>query len=150
MKVVGLGAPRRVRIRFQLCELDVLIDVLRDLRGRATRDASDTYARPAADEAAIDDRHNELRALEAMLMQLEQTRPDDTGRVVLVGETEVVSDVVRAGAREALKRLEARHDGYPEYGGGPAGAALVDAVETAKAWLVTLVSFDQVNNGPDE
>ncbi len=128
----------------------MLIDVLRDLRGHATRDASDTYARVSADEAAIDDHHDELRAIEAMLMQLEQQRPDDSGRIVLVGETEVVSDVLRAGAREALTRLQHGHDGYPAYGSAPAGAALVDAAETAKAWLVTLVSFDQVNNGPDE
>ncbi len=151
MKVVGLGAPRSVRIRFQIRELDVLVDVLRELRARATHDASDTYARVPADDArSIDDRHDQLRAIEGMLMQLEEQRPDDTGRVVLVGETAVMEDVVRAGACEALKRLQDGHDGYPAYGGSPAGEALLDAAETAKAWLVTLIGFDHVNNGPDE
>jgi hypothetical protein len=36
MKVIGLGSPDDVRIRFDACEIDVLVDVLRDLRAKAT------------------------------------------------------------------------------------------------------------------
>lgn len=151
MKVVGLGAPASVRIRFQVRELDVLVDVLREQRARATREASDTYARVSAEDArSIDESHDELRAIEGLLMQLEEQRPDETGRVVLVARTVVMYDVVRAGAREALQRLQDAHDRYPSYGAGPARDALLDAAETAKAWLVTLTSFDRVDGGPDE
>jgi hypothetical protein len=44
MKVIGLGSPDELRVRFDACELDVLVDVLRDLRAKATRDAVDTCA----------------------------------------------------------------------------------------------------------
>jgi hypothetical protein len=42
MKVIGLGSPDDVRVRFTAREMDVLVDVLRDLRATATRDAADT------------------------------------------------------------------------------------------------------------
>ncbi len=150
MKVIGYGAPTSVRIRFQVRELDVLVDVLRELRARATRDATDTYARTNADDPEIDESHDELRTIEGMLMQLEENRPDDAGRVVLVAKTTVMHDVVRAGAREALQRLQDAHDRYPSYSAGPTRDALLDTAETAKAWLVTLTSFDRVDGGPDE
>jgi hypothetical protein len=35
MKVIGVGAPEIVRIRFAACELDLLVDVLRDGAGEA-------------------------------------------------------------------------------------------------------------------
>jgi hypothetical protein len=45
MKVIGLGSPDDVQCRFDACEIDVLVEVLRDLRAKATRDAADTYTR---------------------------------------------------------------------------------------------------------
>jgi hypothetical protein len=39
-----LGSPDQVRVRVEACEIDVLVDVLRDVRTKATRDAADTYA----------------------------------------------------------------------------------------------------------
>jgi hypothetical protein len=47
MKVIGLGAPDQVRVRFDSCELDVLVDVLREWRANATRDAAETYVKGA-------------------------------------------------------------------------------------------------------
>jgi hypothetical protein len=49
MKVIGLGSPDDARVRFDACEMDVLVDVLRDLRAKATRDAADTYATTSCD-----------------------------------------------------------------------------------------------------
>jgi hypothetical protein len=43
MKVIGLGAPDDLRVRFEACEIDVLVDVLREQRASATRDAAKTY-----------------------------------------------------------------------------------------------------------
>jgi hypothetical protein len=80
MKVIGVGAPEIVRIRFAACELDLLVDVLREQRARATLDAAETYGRVARDDTrSVDDRHDRLRALEAMLMRLEAAPPDDGG-----------------------------------------------------------------------
>jgi hypothetical protein len=47
MKVIGLGLPDDVRVRFDACEVEVLVDVLRDLRAKATRDAADLRAHRA-------------------------------------------------------------------------------------------------------
>lgn len=150
MKIIGYGDPRSVRIRFQTRELDVLVDVLRDLRADATQQASTTYADAPGDERAIDDRHDQLRAIEALLIQLEEQRLDDSGRTPVTASTPVMAEVVRAGAREAIRRLGAAHDGYPGFDRDGAGDALIDAAETATAWLITLVSFDRVTNGPDQ
>jgi hypothetical protein len=44
MKVIGLGAPDDLRVTFEPCERDVLVDVLREERANATRDAAQSYA----------------------------------------------------------------------------------------------------------
>lgn len=79
MKVIGLGSPYDVQIRFDASEVDVLVDVLRERRADATRDAASIYATtPSGETEAVDDRHNRLRAVEALLMQLEE-QPRRTG-----------------------------------------------------------------------
>lgn len=96
MKVIGLGAPDHVRVRFDACEMDVLVDVLREQRANATRDAADTYATtPPAQTRPIDDRHARLRAVEGLLMQLEEQPPHNRPGAVLVGDTELMCDVAR-------------------------------------------------------
>jgi hypothetical protein len=86
MKGTGLGSPDDVRVRFDACELDVLVDVLRDLRAKATRDAADTYATTSPrDTRPIDDRHDRLRGLEGLLMQLEEQPPDNRPGAVVMG-----------------------------------------------------------------
>jgi hypothetical protein len=151
MKVIGLGAPDTVRIRFAACEVDLLVDVLRARRTRATLDAAEIYGRvPRDDTQPVDDGHDELRTIESLLMQLEDQQPDEQGRVVLTGETEVMCDVVHDGAREALRRLDDAHEGYRERARSAARDALLDAAKTARAWIVTLTSFDRVDRGPDE
>jgi hypothetical protein len=151
MKVIGLGAPDCVRIRFEASEIGVLVDVLREQRTRATLDAAETYGRvPRDDNRPVDDRHDELRTIESLLMQLEDQQPDEQGRVVLTGETEVMCDVVHDGAREALQRLDHAHDGYRERASSAARAALLDAAKASRAWVATLASFDRVDRGPDE
>jgi hypothetical protein len=42
MKAIGVGSPDDVHVRFDACELDVLVNVIRDLRSKATRDAAQT------------------------------------------------------------------------------------------------------------
>lgn len=149
MKVIGLGAPDRVRIRFTACEVDLLLDVLRRQRARATLDAAESYGRVTRDDRrSVDDRHERLRALEGMLMQLEAEPPDDRGRVVLEHETEVISDVLRDGAREALQRLENALERYLE-SRRRGGDGLLNAARTAQAWTVTLARFDHVDLGSD-
>jgi hypothetical protein len=85
-----------------------------------------------------------------MLMQLDDLRPDDAGRMTVVGDTVVMYDVVRDGAREALQRLHDAHDHYRKLSRPLAADALLEAAETATAWLVTLTRFDRVDRGPEE
>ena len=82
MKVIGLGSPDDIRVRFAAGEIDVLVDVLRDQRAKATRDAADTYATtPPGQTRPIDDRHDRLRGHASVGAPLElkgvrqQTRP---------------------------------------------------------------------------
>jgi hypothetical protein len=101
MKVIGLGAPDDLRVHFDACEIDVLVDVLREQRANATRDAAQTYATTSPGQTrAIDDRHDRLRAIEALLVQLED-QPQTEGGAVLVGDTQLICDLVRDGTQEA-------------------------------------------------
>jgi hypothetical protein len=144
--VIGLGAPDRVRVRFRFAEIGVLVDVLRKQRADATRDAAAIYDDAPARARAVDDRHDRLRAIEALLMQLEdQTH---TGRgAVLVAETQLMSDVIRDGADEAIRRLWETHQAYEDRARPQSRDALLNAAKTARAWVATLTGFDQVDRG---
>jgi hypothetical protein len=146
MKVIGLGAPESVRVRFDGSEVDVLVDIVREQRADATRDAAETYATAPGQTQAVDERHDRLRAVEGLLIQLEE-QPHTRPGAVLVGETEHVCDVVRAGAREALRRLAETHGRYEDHATPQSRDALLDAAKTAKAWVVTLTDFDRVDRG---
>jgi len=145
MKVIGLGAPDELRVRFDTCEVDVLVDVLREQRAQATRDAAETYAAPEQ-ARAVDDRHDRLRAIEALLMQLEQ-QPHSAPGPVLVAETELMCAIVRDGARRALRRLGETHERYEGHASPRSRDALRNAAAAAKAWVATLTDVDQVDRG---
>jgi hypothetical protein len=146
VKVIGLGAPDSVRISFADRELDVLVDVLRDQRADATREAAETYAATPGQRQAVDDRHDRLRAVEALLMQLEEQRHTRRG-AVLIDKTEHMCDVVRAGAREALRRLSETHGRYENHASPQSRDALLDTAKTATAWVTTLTGLDRVDRG---
>jgi hypothetical protein len=148
MKVIGLGAPEDVRVHFDSCEVDVLVDVLREQRADATRDAAETYSAAPGQTRAIDDRHDRLRAVEGLLMQLEEQPQTRTG-AVLVGDTRLMCGVVRDGAREALRRLEETHTRYQDHAGPESRDRLLDAANAAKAWVATLTAVDRVDRGWD-
>jgi hypothetical protein len=149
MKVIGLGAPDDLSVRFEPCELDVLVDALREERANATRDAAQTYATSGPGQTrAIDDRHDRLRAIEALLTQLEERRQTEGG-AVLVGNTELMCHVVHSGAREALRRLDATHERYDDHASTQSGDALLSAAETSAAWVATLVAVDRIERGWD-
>jgi hypothetical protein len=147
MKVVGLGAPDDLRVHFEACEIDVLVDVLREERANATRDAAQSYATNGPGQTrAIDDRHDRLRAIEALLAQLEEAPRIESG-TILVSSTELMCDVAHSGAREALRRLEATHERYEDHGSTQSGDALLNAAETATSWVATLVAVDRIERG---
>jgi hypothetical protein len=146
MKVIGLGSPDDVRVRFDACEIDVLVDVLRDLRAKATRDAADTYATTSPrNTRPIDDRHDRLRGLERLLIQLEEQPPDSRPGAILVGATPLIRGLAQQGAQEALERLHDAHDRYKDSVTSRSREAFLDAAETANAWVTTLTAVDQVD-----
>lgn len=150
MKVIGLGSPDDVRVRFTAREIDVLVDVLRDLRATATRETADTYATTSPrDTRPIDARHDRLRGIEGLLMQLEEQPPDNQPGAILVAATPLMRDVAREAAREALERLHDAHERYEEHVTSHSRDALRGAVETAKAWVTTLTAVEQVDLGWD-
>jgi hypothetical protein len=125
------------------CEIDVLVDVLRDLRARATRDAADTYATTSpGDTRPIDHRHDRLRGLEGLLMQLEEQPPDERPGAVLMGATPLLRDIAQEGAREALERLHDAHERYEDHVTSRPREALLGAARTAKAWITTLTAVE--------
>lgn len=65
MKVTGLGTPESVRARFRTAEVDVLVDVLRERRAQATREAATAHETVSTSVRSVDDRHDRLRAVEA-------------------------------------------------------------------------------------
>jgi hypothetical protein len=148
MKVIGLGSPDELRVAFDACELDVLVDVLRDLRAKATRDAVDTYATSAlGDTRPVDDRHDRLRALDTLLIQLEEQPPGSPPGAILLGATPLMRDVARHGAREALERLHDAHGHYEEDVTSRSRESLLGAATTAKACVTTLTAVDHVDLG---
>jgi hypothetical protein len=150
MKVIGLGSPDDLRVHFDASEVDVLVDVLRDLRAKATRDAADTYATtPARETRPIDDRHDRLRGLEGLLMQLEEQPPDNTPGAILVGDTTLMRDLARDSSREALERLHDPHERYADHVTPRSREILLRAAKTDKAWITTLTAVEQVDLGWD-
>ncbi|HEX7300445.1 MAG TPA: hypothetical protein VF257_15710 [Solirubrobacteraceae bacterium] len=150
MKAIGLGSPDDVRVRFDACEIDVLVDVLRDLRAKATRDATDTYATtPPRETRPIDERHDRLRGLEGLLMQLEEQPPDNRPGAILVGDTALMRDVAHDGAQEALERLQDAYERYEHRATPQSRDALLGAAKTTKAWITTLTAVEQVDLGWD-
>jgi hypothetical protein len=151
MKVIGLGSPDDVRVRFDACEMDVLVDVLRDLRAKATRDAADTHATTSpGNTRPIDDRHDRLRGLERLLMQLEEQPPDNRPGAILLGATPLIREVPHEGTREALERLNDAHERYEDQVTSRSREALLGAAKTARAWVTTLTAVEQVDLGWDE
>ena len=151
MKVIGLGSPDELRVAFNACELDVLVDVLRDLRAKATHDAVDTYAATVlGDSRAVDDRHDRLRGLDAMLIQLEEQPPGNRPGATVIGATPLMRDVARAGARESLQRLHDAHERYEEHVTSRSREALLGASKTAEAWATTLTTVEHIDLGWDE
>jgi hypothetical protein len=148
VKVIGLGAPDSVRVGFDACEVDVLVGVLREQRADATRDAAEIYAAAPRKTRVVDDRHDRLRAVEALLMQLED-QPRTRPAAVLVGQTELMCDIVRDGVRQALRRLEETHERYEEHASPQSRDALLHAAKTTRAWVATLTGFDRVDRGWD-
>jgi hypothetical protein len=150
MKVIGLGSPDDVRVRFDACEIDVLVDVLRDQRAKATRDAAGTYATtPPGQTRPIDDCHDRLRGLERLLMQLEEQSPQNRPGAILVGDTELMCEVMRDGAREAFGRFGDAHERYEDRATPQSRDALLSAAQTANAWVATLTAVDRVDRGWD-
>jgi hypothetical protein len=151
MKVIGLGSPDNVRVRFDDCEMDVLIDILRDLRAKSTREAADTYATTSPrDTRPIDDRHDRLRGLERLLMQLEEQPPSDRPGATLVGATPLMRGVARDGNHEALERLHDAHERYEDHVTSQSRDALLAAAKAAEAWVTTLTAVEHVDLGWDE
>ena len=150
MKVIGLGSPDDLRVKFDASEMDVLVDVLRDLRAEATRDAAQTYATTARwDTRPIDDRHDRLRGLEGLLIQLEEQTPDNRPGATLVAATPLLRDVAREGAREAVERLHDAHDRYENDATTASRDTLLGAATATTAWLTTLTAVDHVDRGWD-
>jgi hypothetical protein len=150
MKVIGLGAPDELRVAFDACELDVLVDVIRDLRAQATRDAVGTYATTTpCDTRPVDDRHDRLRGLDALLIQLEEQPPDNRPGATVIGATPLIRDVAREGAREALERLHDAHERYEKDVTSRSRGWLLGAAKTAEAWATTLAAVGRIDLGGD-
>jgi hypothetical protein len=150
MKVVGLGSPDELRVAFDACELGVLVDVLRDLRAKATHDAVDTYAASGLGATRpVDDSHDRLRDLDALLIQLEEQPPGSPPGATVIGATPLMRDVARDGAREALERLHDAHEHYEEDVTSRSRESLIGAAKTAKAWVTTVTAIDHVDLGHD-
>lgn len=143
MKVTGLGTPESVRARFRTAEIDVLVDVLREHRAQATREAATAHETVSTSVRSV---HDRLRAVEALLMQLDD-QPHTREGVVLFGDTALIGEIVRDGATQALARFVDAHQRYRERARVEAHDRLLTAAVGAQAWVATLVAFDRVNSG---
>ena len=148
MKVLGLGSPDELRVRVAHSEREVLVGVLRNLRAGATRAVATVYeSTPPERTRQIDDRHDHLRAIDALLVQVDQHGPNDRTEVVVVGDTELMRIVIHDSAREAIRLLQDAHASYEERLTPKTAAALIAAARAALAWTETLIAADRVDLG---
>lgn len=150
MKVIGLGGPDLVRVRFPRRELDALVDQLREHRARVAGQANEAYARARHDDRAIDAAHDELRIAERLLMQLESAPHAADRPVELLGATDTLLDIISSGAESALYALRDAHDRFITPGERSDPDALVAAARSAKTWIVLQVALHRVDSGPDD
>jgi hypothetical protein len=149
-RVVGLGAPDVVRVLIERAQLEPLVEQLRAQRADATRRAAQTTGEQPFDERAIDDCHDELRTIEAILAQLEAPSPGPDAAQAITGATDAMHDAIAGATRRALHRAGAAATSAATTGGAAcATPQLLDALAGAHAWVSTLIAFRHVDLGPN-
>jgi hypothetical protein len=140
-----------MRIRLNAAERALVVEVLRDQRGQATRRAAEVYGSPRGDSRAVDEAHDRLREVEAAMAWMEDHgQPDGDGRTWLVGGASLLEDTVRGVAEGAMTALVAALERYADrHGPWPGdGPGLLAAVDLARDALTTLVRFREVDDPP--
>jgi hypothetical protein len=150
MKVVGTGAPRMLTIRLKPCEVTVFRDELHHRRAAVTEAAAAAHAGTAAPTALagdrdVEDRHDELFLITALLDQLRMPAPAGQAREI-VGPTWLLAPIIRGVAGEAAYRLQSAVDQFREDRGTPTADELRAAVDTASACAATLIGLDYAEN----
>jgi len=141
MKVVGLGAPVSVQIRFQACEGAVIADELREQiivyeTAEAEARAGVTGERP--DDGGRRDRLGEFRQ---MLSEIERDGDVPTEPFEVIWPTVLAYVVLRGALGEAAERL---HDTVKD----PKDTdAVRDALSVVTASLDTWEAFRAIDNG---
>jgi hypothetical protein len=140
-KVVGLGAPICVRIRFEACEAAVVIDELR--AEIIAHETSEADARTAIGDSPPGDqsRRDRLGELRRMLGQIERDGEPPPAAFEVLWPAALAIDVLRGALREAAERLHASLDDLKATG------TIRSALGVLAACLDTWEGFDAVDNG---
>jgi hypothetical protein len=145
MKVVGTGSPRMLTVRFDQCELPLL----RDEVAERQRSLVSTLAEMTTPHMAGDDDGERLKDKLVLLTRLEDdlrgpVEPDQPYEVT--GLTELMADVIRGAAGEAVYQLQQDVERFREDRGTPTGQELRARLSTASAAIESLIGLDHALN----
>jgi len=141
MKVVGLGAPVSVQIRFQACEADVIADELRtqiDVCETADAEARAGVTNERPDDEACRD---QLREFHQMLNEIERDGDVPADPLEVIWPTVLAHDVLRGALGEAAERL---HETLKD---PSVTDAIRNALNALAASLDTWEAFRAIDNG---
>jgi hypothetical protein len=149
MKVIGMGAPERLTVRFAPSERALVVDELDHARaGLVDRLAALHGRRADVDHDGLTEEcHARLAALHQVLSQIEQHHNvNDTFTVA--APTTFLGSIIRGTARTAAENLvEAVAALDSDQGQGSSRQTLRDAAGTAQAAAATLIAYDLIVRG---
>jgi hypothetical protein len=146
MTVIGLGSPDEVCVQFSPSQRHVLVEILRAKRAITTRNAVSVYeSTPAACTRPIDDCHDQLRAIDALLIQLDEQPA--SAQATLIGDTDLIRSVVHGSTGAAVEQLHEAEATYREQRCPGTAQALLDAARMTATWTETLVAVDRIDLG---
>ncbi len=141
MKVIALGAPVSVQIRFQPCEAAVVVDELRAQVIAYETAEADARAGIGGSPTGDEGRRDRVGELRQMLCEIERDGELPVEPFEVLWPAALAIDVLRGALREAAERLHASLNDLKATG------AIRSALGVVAACLETLESFDAVDNG---
>jgi hypothetical protein len=148
MKIVGTGAPIVLTMRFEPCELELLIEQLVERPARVMSSSGSQAAghRPYLRDARLDDISNDLEETARALDQLSEVDRGEPRAFEVTGPSSFWTSVIRRAAGEASTRFADAMRRFTTVGEECTREELQIASAVTAAWTETLIALHYVDN----